>query len=238
MALPEWMVRVWEPAAPYADRLAVWRGYEAELQTLLVYGVGIAAFTMLVFGFFCTYLSRRNPFDGGKQGPHPTSRWARFAQGTLVFPAVSFLFFSILAASLFLLGKSQTTPQILLLSMSVVVGVRMTAFVSESAASDLAKLLPLSLLGVLIVDPSYASFSRSWEHFVTAAGLLGLLGRYFLLFIVLEATMQMVRSAARRVALKRGTVTGKRPSKKELLDNAASRNVPVAGPERTLDQKR
>lgn len=236
MVVPDWLVRVWEPVAPYAERLAVWRGYEAELQTLLIYGVGIAAFTMLVFGFFCTYLSKRNPFDA-RSGPHPASRTMKLAQGTVVFPAVSFVFLSILAASLFLLGKSQTTQQIILLSMSVVVGVRMTAFVSEGAASDLAKLLPLSLLGVLIVDPSYASLGRSWEHFVNAASLLGLLGRCFLLFIVLEVAMQVARSAADRFARKRGTLP-RRPSKRELIDNAASRNVPVGGPERSPEQRR
>lgn len=236
MQAPEWLVRVWEPAAPYAEKLALWRGYEAQLQTLLVYGIGIAAFTMLVFGFFCTYLSKRNPFDARK-GPHPTTRLARFAQGALVFPAVSFLFFCVLAASLFLLGKNQTTEAILLLSMSVVVGVRLTAFVSESAASDLAKLLPLSLLGVLIVDPTYADLGRSWAHFGNVLGLLGLLGRYFLVFIALEGAMQVVRSAGRKFALKRGTLPH-RPSKKELLDNAGSRNVPVGGPERVIEKER
>ncbi|HWH08808.1 MAG TPA: hypothetical protein VNX21_06375, partial [Candidatus Thermoplasmatota archaeon] len=200
------------------------------------YGVGIAAFTMLVFGFFCTYLSRRNPFDA-RSGPHPTTRFMRVMQGMFVFPAVSFLFFGVLAASLFLLGKSQTTEAILLLSMSVVVGVRLTAFVSESAAADLAKLLPLSLLGVLIVDPSYADLGRSWAHFTNVLGLTGVLGRYFLVFIALEGAMQVVRSAGRRFALKRGTLP-KRPSKKELLDNAATRNVPVAGPERVLEKER
>ena len=231
MQFPDWLVRAWEPVAPYADKLALWRGYEAQLQTLLLYGVGIAAFTMLVFGFFCTYLSRRDPFQERHRGPHPTSRFTRFMRGTFVFPAVSFLFFCVLAASLFLLGKKQTTEEILLLSMSVVVGVRLTAFVSENAASDLAKLLPLSLLGVLIVDPTYADLGRSWAHFGNVLGLAGLLGRYFLVFMALEGAMQVVRAAARRFALKRGTLD-RRPSKKELIHNAATRNVPVGGPER------
>ena len=236
MQAPEWLVRAWEPVAPYADKLALWRGYEAQLQTLLLYGIGIAAFTMLVFGFFCTYLSRRDPFQD-RQGPHPTTRFARFMQGMFVFPAVSFLFFCVLAASLFLLGKKQTTEEILLLSMSVVVGVRLTAFVSETAASDLAKLLPLSLLGVLIVDPTYADLGRSWAHFANVAGLLGVLGRYFLVFMALEGTMQVVRAAMRKFSMKRGTLP-RRPSKKELIDGAGSRNVPVGGPERVIERER
>lgn len=233
MAVPEWLVRVWEPVAPYAERLAVWRGYEGELQTLAIYGVGIAAFTMLVFGFFCTYLSRRNPF-AVRAGAGWSSRLMRFAQGAFVFPAVSFMFFGVLAACLFLLAKSQSTPQILLLCMSVVVGVRLTAFVSEMAASDLAKLLPLSLLGVLIVDPSYASLDRTWTHFGNLPSLLPLLGRYFLLFIALEVAMQMARGVVRRFGGKRGT---KRPTKSQLIRDAGSRNVPIGGAEKPLEKE-
>lgn len=230
MEAPQWLLRAWEPASPYAQKLAVWRGYEGELQTLLIYGIGIAAFTMLVFGFFCKYLSRRDFVR-----PQGTGRFMQTMHALVVFPAVSFLFFGVLASSLFLLAKSQSTPQILLLSMSVVVGVRMTAFVSEEAASDLAKLLPLSLLGVLIVDPSYASLDRTWSHFGNLFGLLPLLARYFLAFIVLESAVRVSRSAWRRVTRHR---SAKRLTKEDLMDGAGSRPVPVREQARPLERKR
>lgn len=194
MEWPAWAVSAWQAVDPWLQKLALWRGYEAELQSLAIYAVGIALYTLLVFGFFCNNVSRRDAFRLFKERTGWTGKILRFYESALLFPAMSFLFFGVLAASLFLLAKpTQSTSLILILSMSVVVGVRVTAFVSENAALDLAKLLPLSLLGVLLVDPSYASLSNTWARFKDLPGLLPVLGRYFVLFFLLEASAQAVR---------------------------------------------
>lgn len=194
MEWPAWAVHAWQAIDPWLQKLALWRGYEAELQSLAIYAVGIALYTMLVFGFFCNNVSRRDAFRLFKERKGWSGKLFRFTESALLFPSMSFLFFGVLAASLFLLAKpTQATSQILILSMSVVVGVRVTAFASENAASDLAKLLPLSLLGVLLVDPSYASLANTWARFKDLPSLLPVLGRYFVLFLLLEATLQGVR---------------------------------------------
>lgn len=191
MQWPAWAVDAWLRVKPYADRLAVWRGYEAELQTLLIYGVGIAIYTALVFTFYQS-LSKRKPF-------HITDRkdWVgratRFAENALVFPVLSFLYFAVLAVALIFLAKTQSTPQILLISMAVVVGVRVTVYLSEAMSNDLAKLVPLSLLGVLLVDPGYLTLEQAWVRLAETTTLTQLLGRYFLSFIALEAVLGTVR---------------------------------------------
>lgn len=194
MDWPAWAVSAWQTIDPWLQRLALWRGYEAELQSLLIYAVGIAAYTMLVFGFFCNNVSRRDAFRPFKGRAGWRGRMLRVFEAGFLFPGMIFLFFSVLAASLFLLAKpTQSTSLILILSMSVVVGVRVTAFASEGAAMDLAKLLPLSLLGVLLVDPTYASLANTWARFKDLPGLMPVLGRYFLLFLLLEGVLQGVR---------------------------------------------
>lgn len=217
MEWPAWAVSAYETSLPYLEKLALWRGYEAELQSLMIYAVGIALYTMLVFGFFCHNLSRRDAFHlvTKQEKPH---RFLRFLESAFIFPVMSFLFFGVLAASLFLLAKpTQSTSLILILSMSVVVGVRVTAFVNENAAQDLAKLLPLSLLGVLLVDPSYASLSNTWARFGELPGLLPVLGRYFVLFLLLEATLQAARRLANGTQREWNRQKEKRLKKKDLL---------------------
>lgn len=200
MEWPGWAVSAWQMVDPWVQKLALWRGYEAELQSLLIYAVGIAFYTMLVFGFFCNNVSRRDAFRLFKERKGWGGRTLRFIESAFLFPGMSFLFFGVLAASLFLLAKpTQSTGLILILSMSVVVGVRVTAFASESAALDLAKLLPLSLLGVLLVDPTYASLANTWARFKDLPGLLPVLGRYFILFLLLEGTLHALRRVTRGV---------------------------------------
>ncbi|MHB8604565.1 MAG: hypothetical protein ACYDCK_04855 [Thermoplasmatota archaeon] len=181
--------------APYAHRLAFWVGYEREIGTLLIYAAGIAIYTMLVFAFYQN-LSRREvialPKLGGWKG-----RALALGKWLGVFPLMSFLYFVVLTGSLFVLAKSQSTFQITLLAMSVVLGVRVTAFVSENAAVDLAKMLPLGLLGVLVVDPSYMSLGTIWARVLEIPSLAPLLGRFFLLFIAMESALRVISAFAR-----------------------------------------
>lgn len=200
MAAPAWAVDLWTTVKPYADRLAVWRGYEQELQTLAIYGIGIAIYTALVFAFYQN-LSKRKPFHFKfSEGTTWTARASRAMERALLFPLTSFVYFAVLALALFVLTKATTSVEtLLLIAMSVVVAVRVTVYLSEAMSNDLSKLVPLSLLGVLLVDPGYLKLSTAWTRIGEAIDLWPLLGRYFLLFIALEAVMATARWTILRV---------------------------------------
>lgn len=208
----------WTTVEPYTSRLAVWRGYEAELQTLAIYGIGIAVYTALVFAFYQN-LSKRTPFHFKlSDRPGWAGKTFTFLEKAFVFPVMSFLYFGVLAAALFLLVKpGPSTQNLLLISMAVVVGVRVTAYLSESMSNDLAKLVPLSLLGVTLVDPGYLTLKLGWTRLGEAVQLWPLLGRYFLLFIALEAVFGVGRRTILAVGDK---VTGRKtrtPSSKRMF---------------------
>src|SRR5581483_2478267 len=90
----------WSAAQPWLARLAIWRGYESDLETLLIYAVGIALYTALVFAFYQN-ISRVEAFVTSRR-----SRWLRAFQTAILFPLMGMLYFGVLAASLFLLAKS------------------------------------------------------------------------------------------------------------------------------------
>jgi len=223
MALPAWAADLWVRVEPIATRLSVWRGYEQELQTLAIYGIGIAVYTALVFTFYQA-LSKRKPAHlriSDMQGW--PGRIGRTIERALLFPVVSFLYFAVLATALFVLVKAgSSTQQLLLIAMAVVVGVRVTVYLSEGMSNDLAKLVPLSLLGVTLVDPGYLKLSDAWVRLGEATKLWPLLARYFLLFIALEAVL----SSARYLVVKAGRKTGL--AKKETADTLFSVNVQEA----------
>lgn len=182
----------WAAAEPWVSRLAIWRGYESDLETLLIYAVGIAVYTALVFAFYQN-IARVEAFVTSH-----SSRAVRTFQMGVLFPLMSMLYFGVLAASLFLLAKSQPTYQILLLSMAVVLSVRVTAFFSENMSSDLSKLLPLGLLGVLLVDPGALTLGMAWQRVTETPALLPVVARFFALFIVAEGLMRGARWGIRR----------------------------------------
>jgi hypothetical protein len=185
----------WAWAQPYLEKAAIWRGYESDLETLAIYAVGIALYTVLVFAFYQN-LSRAEAFHS-RGRPGWTGRAIRVAESALVFPIMSMLYFGVLAASLFLLAKSQTTYQILTLSMAVVLSVRVTATISQEMSADLAKLLPLGLLGVLLVDPGALTLSAAWGRVLELPGLAPILARFFVLFIAAEGVLRGARVGIR-----------------------------------------
>ncbi|HEX2022071.1 MAG TPA: hypothetical protein VHH36_05115 [Candidatus Thermoplasmatota archaeon] len=232
----------WESVAPYAEKLAVWQGYERELQTLLIYGAGVALYTALVFTFYQA-LSKRHVLLGERRpGFWSGLRW--LGAKTFVLPILGFLFFSVIALALFVLVKGdpgvemdvlkESTTQLLLLAMAIVVSVRVTAYVSETMSNDLAKLVPLSLLAVVLVDPGYLTLEMSWLRLGAVLQLGGLLLRAFLLLVALEAALGLVHMIVSRAGGRVVHRADRAPRKKDLLRAAEhgrveepTRSVPV-----------
>lgn len=176
----------------WVDRFAVWDGLHPDLQTLLIYGIGIAIYTALVFTFYQN-ISRRDPLHSHR-GRGWWGKAVKHAETALTFPVLSFGYFALLSTSLFLMAKPTTqTAQILLLSMAAVLGVRVTSHLSETMSNDIAKLLPLSLLAVVLVDPGYLSITSTFTRVGEAIMMAPVLAQYFVLFILVEAVLRAAR---------------------------------------------
>jgi uncharacterized membrane protein len=205
----------------WVDRFTFWEGIHPDVQTMLIFGIGIAVYTVLVFTFYQN-LSQRTPYHS-KPKPGAWGRTIHFLENIFVFPMMSFGYFIVLALSLFLLAKTQSTGQILLLSMSVVVGVRVTAFVSDLASVDLAKLLPWSLFAVLLVDPGFLSLATTFGRVSETVQMAPVLFQYFVLFIVIEGVLRGVHKIFPGVQKLTKNINHKRKlSKKAMLRDVES----------------
>lgn len=170
-----------------------WADHGGELTTLAIYAAGIGAYAVIVFLFY-RYMAQRD-LRLDRERPPARGFGARVLAGLrflFLFPLVSLGYAGILVASLFLLSKSMGVDQILLVSMSVVAGVRATSYVNENAAEELARLIPVGLLGVVLVDPGYLSLELTLERFGSIPGALGDITRYFLALVALELALRLV----------------------------------------------
>lgn len=171
-------------------RLALWRGYERELTTLGIYAFGVALYTTVVFAFY-ENASRVPTLPVRRRGA--AGAVLRVAETTFVMPAFAFFYFAVLAAALFGLAKSQGTGQILMVALAVAASVRVAAFLHPNLANDLAKIVPLGLLGVVLADPGYLTLGLVRDRFVEAAAAWPLLGRAFVFLVLLEGFLRVVR---------------------------------------------
>lgn len=171
--------------------LAFWEGYEAELVQLLLYAVGLAVYAVLVGAFYIT-LSQRDLRARAAFGKGPG--WSGLF---VVLPFVSFGLFLVLSIAFFFLAKSldavpeaQRVRDLMTISMALVLGVRVTSYISEHAAADLAKLVPLGLLGVLLLDPGYLTVDTPFVRMAMLPGALDIIGRYLIIIIVVELVLR------------------------------------------------
>lgn len=187
--------------ADLADLLTFWVGFENELRTLAFYAVGIAIYGLFIY-FFYNNLSQRNLLGERFQNPGVGVGKAilRGIRYLLVFPAVSFAFFVLLAFSFFFLsGRSSQADfdQILLISMAVVTSVRITAYVSPPTSHDIAKLLPLGLLGVYLVNFNLQAdvlrtSVENFQSFLDTATLTDVVSRYLIFLVLLESVLRII----------------------------------------------
>ena len=108
------------------------------------------------------------------------------------FPALTFFWFFGLSAILFLLSKSQTTTDILTISMALVAAARITAYYKEGVAEEIAKILPLGVLAIFVVDPTYFSIDLTLRHFYGLPALAPLLINYLFFAVILELILRIL----------------------------------------------
>lgn len=183
--------------------LTFWVGFENELRTLASFAVGIAVYGLFIF-FFYQNLSKRNLLGERFQNPGIGVGKAilRGVRYLLVFPVVSFLFFMLLAFSFFFLSSGTAFDTILLVSMAVVTSVRIAAYISEPTAHDIAKLLPLGLLGVFLVNVNVdvdhlQAAVGNFRQFMTTDVLTGVVLRYLIFLVLLETVLRLIYLAVR-----------------------------------------
>jgi hypothetical protein len=69
----------------------------------------------------------------------------------------------ILTVLLIFLAKNRSVDSILLVAMSVLAAIRVTAYYDQDLSRDLSKMLPFALLGVFLIDISYFSLPTSMQ---------------------------------------------------------------------------
>jgi len=78
-----------------------------------------------------------------------------FVEYVIILPFVVFFWYTVLATLLLLLSREQTMQQIFFISAIFISAVRISAYVNENLAREIAKILPLTALAVFALNPSF-----------------------------------------------------------------------------------
>lgn len=101
----------------------------------------------------------------------------------IIMPILTALWFSVLAIFLVILSKIDNVGTILMICAALIAAVRVVSQISSQLAQDIAKMVPLTLLGLFLIDPNFFNIGMLVNRFTQVPGLLAQIP-YFLVFIV------------------------------------------------------
>jgi len=164
------------------------------LQTPIVYIIGMVIYSIFIFKFY-KFISRKNIFmlNVGEHREHPTlGRLVYLLEYILLFPIVAFVWFFVISSILTLVSETLTITNIFMLSLAVTVTIRVTSYYNEELSRDVAKLLPLAMLAILLLNISAFSFSAPLELFTQITMQFKTLIYYFGLLVGIEFILRII----------------------------------------------
>ncbi len=135
---------------------------------LIAYTAGMVLYSFFVWKFY-RFVSRREiiPINIEKYSSKGTRSsfkiGAYIASYVLLFPFFLFLWFFVYSFFIYFLARDIPTGTVLLISITVIVAIRVTAYYQEDLSRDLGKLLPFSLLAIYLTSPVF--FSNTGNFF-------------------------------------------------------------------------
>ena len=129
---------------------------------LVAYTAGMVLYSFFVWKFY-RFVSRREiiPINiekySSKGTRSPFKIGAYVASYVLLFPFILFLWFFVYSFFIYFLARDIPTGTVLLISITVITAIRVTAYYQEDLAKDLGKLLPFALLAIFLTSPVFFS---------------------------------------------------------------------------------
>ena len=106
---------------------------------------------------------------------------------------LTFFWFAIFSFFLILLNKSLEVGSVLLISAAIIAAIRMSSYVphyGETLSKELAKLLPLNLLALSLIEKGFFDFERIIGQLSQIPGLFSNITTYLFFIIILESILR------------------------------------------------
>ncbi len=106
-----------------------------------------------------------------------------FIEYIVILPFLVLFWYALFALVLLFFSENLSLEQILLLSVAVVGSIRLLAYYNAEISTEVAKLLPLTILGITILSPKFLELGRFADSISQIPELLLSVG-YALFFVV------------------------------------------------------
>jgi hypothetical protein len=186
----------------YSEFVGFFPPYIGDFINFLMLVLLVVLYALFVWKFY-RFISNRD-FLGlnlAKYNKIQHSFFSRLVAGILFFieylilsPLLIFVMFVIFTLFLIILTENANVSQIIVISAVIIATIRMTAYYKKNLSQDIAKLFPLTLLAVVILNPASFSQTQYLERIILQLNQIpAYFGHifYYLLFIIfIEAILR------------------------------------------------
>ena len=195
-------------------------GAYTALRPLALFVAGITVYGVFVFHFY-RFLARKDILDLNlskhNQARHPFLRktiamvFYTF-KCLLVFPLFVFFAFLVMAGLLFLMGRNHSMDSVMLAAMGVVAAIRICSYYNTALSTDIAKIFPFALLGIVLIDNSLIRIPDPTDSIQQAALRLETMVYYLGGVVAMEFVLRIVSGL---FGLTRSPAAGPEPAAKQ-----------------------
>ena len=110
----------------------------------------------------------------------------------ILAPIMIFIWFAAISVVLMLVAKERGIDEILAISIAMVGAIRILAYYRKSIAADLAKLFPLTMLAVFLLEPGSLNTTRIISHLTQIPDFFDSIISFFLVVFVIEFSLRLL----------------------------------------------
>ncbi|MEM2160752.1 MAG: hypothetical protein QXN55_07360 [Candidatus Nitrosotenuis sp.] len=189
----------------YLDKIVKNITQESSIYDLVGFSVGMVAYGIFVFHFY-QFLAKRDMFSlkikerltrqklkssGEKISVTPRIA-AYIATNIFIFPIVIFLWFLGYSIFIFFLAQEMSVNTVFLVSSSLIIAVRIAAYYNEDISRELAKLLPLVLLGIFLLSPKFFDVDEIIQRLSEIPNFVVQIAAFVIIAVVIETILSLL----------------------------------------------
>jgi len=180
--------------------VAIWKGYKFISKKNLL-NLDLKKYNKLEYPFFARLLAGI----------------LYFVEYIIILPILVFIALGVLTFFLIILSQNQEVSQILIISAVIISAIRIISYYKEEIAQEIAKLLPMTLLAVAVLNPASFSQTQYIARIITQLtqipSFIGQIGYYLLFIIALEAILRFFDIAFTLLGINREEVVEEETAK-------------------------
>ena len=188
----------------YVNGLIAEIAKDSSIYDIVGFSIGMVIYGIFVFHFY-RFLSKRDMFciniekiskayftSSGKQTSGAPRVVAFIVTNFFVFPFVIFLWFLGYSSFMFLLVQHMETATIFLVSSSLIIAIRISAYYREDLSRDIAKLLPFALLAIFLFDPQFYSLVDVLKRLSEIPSFLTQIAAFMIIVMIVEVSLSTI----------------------------------------------